>query len=41
MVEFKRKQVMNIIFNHMRFSRLGGTGYQTTEIDLTIWRVWT
>ena len=25
-IEFKHKYVMNIIFNHMRFPRLSGTG---------------
>ena len=28
MIEFKLKHVMNIIFNHVLFFRLGGTGYQ-------------
>jgi|GEM_PF-2049784 hypothetical protein len=26
MIEFKRKHIMNIIFNHVRFPHLSGTG---------------
>ncbi len=33
MIEFKREHVMNIIFNHVRFPRLSGTGYPTIKIN--------
>ena len=33
MIEFKRKHVMNIIFNHMRFPRLSGAYYPTFKIN--------
>ena len=34
MIEFKRKHVMNIIFNHVRFPRLSGAGYYTAKIKI-------
>ncbi len=34
MIEFKHKQVMNIISNHVWFSRLSGTGFIPLKLNL-------